>query len=55
MGLTTNNDIQGYSEAAKNYPLVTLLHTADLESSYLSESQGVLEEFVALPAGVKKK
>jgi len=56
MGLTTNpNDMIGYSTAANKCELVTLLHTADLESSYILEPQGVQEQLIALPAGVKKK
>ena len=56
MGLTTNpNDVVGYSNAAKLHPIVTLIHTADIESTYILEPQGVQEHLVALPPGAKKR
>ncbi len=48
MGLSTNDDKYGFSEAAKQHPLVLLTHTADFEASYILETQGVQEDSIAL-------
>jgi len=46
MGLTTNNDANGFSSAAKQHPIVILTHTSDFEAAYMLETQGIQEELV---------
>lgn len=47
MGLTTTPNTYDFSNAAAECPLAVLMHTADIESSYVMESRGIVEDKVS--------